>query len=145
LSTWFQDYLYVPLGGSRKSVPRTHANLVTVFFLCGLWHGAKWTFVVWGLYHGLFLIIERAGLGAALQRIGRGYRHLYALLVVIVGWVFFRADTVEQALRHVQAMAGFGSGNGVAYHVWLYLHQDVALALIIGVVAATPFLARLGQ
>jgi alginate O-acetyltransferase complex protein AlgI len=145
LSTWFRDYLYIPLGGNRMGSNRTYSNLLAVFFLCGLWHGAKWTFVVWGLYHGLFLIIERAGLGAALQRIGRGYRHLYALLVVIVGWVFFRADTVEQALRHVQAMAGFGSGNGVAYHVWLYLHQDVALALIIGVVAATPFLARLGQ
>jgi alginate O-acetyltransferase complex protein AlgI len=67
------------------------------------------------------------------------------MLVVTVGWAFFRADTVEQALRHVRAMAGFGSGDGVAYHVWLYLHQDVALALIVGAIGATPFLAHLGQ
>jgi alginate O-acetyltransferase complex protein AlgI len=145
LSTWFRDYLYIPLGGNRMGSMRTYSNLLAVFFLCGLWHGAKWTFVVWGLYHGLFLIIERAGLGAALQRIGGGYRHLYTMLVVTVGWAFFRADTVEQALRHVRAMAGFGSGDGVAYHVWLYLHQDVALALIVGAIGATPFLAGLGQ
>src|SRR3954452_11314087 len=93
LSTWFRDYLYIPLGGNRAGPVRTYANLMAVFLLCGLWHGASWTFVVWGLYHGLFLVIERIGLGAALQRVGREYRHLYVLLVVTVGWVFFRAET----------------------------------------------------
>ncbi len=129
--------LYFPLNFNYPYV----AQSITEFWR--RWHITL--FVVWGLYHGLFLIIERAGLGAALWRIGRGYRHLYTVLVVTVGWAFFRADTVEQALRHLRAMAGFGSGDGVAYHVWLYLHQDVALALIIGTIAATPFLARLGQ
>ena len=145
LSTWFRDYLYIPLGGSRAGAYRTYFNLMVVFLLCGLWHGAKWTFVVWGLYHGFFLILERAGLGAALQRIGSEFRHLYVILVVTVGWVFFRADDLSQAAGHLRAMAGFGSGDGIAHHVWLHLQPDVALALIIGAVGSTPYLANLGQ
>jgi alginate O-acetyltransferase complex protein AlgI len=145
LSTWFRDYLYIPLGGSRAGAYRTYFNLLVVFLLCGLWHGAKWTFVVWGLYHGFFLILERAGLGAALQRIGSEFRHLYVILVVTAGWVFFRADDLSQAAGHLRAMAGFGSGDGIAHHVWLHLQPDVALALIIGAVGSTPYLADLGQ
>ena len=68
LSTWFRDYLYVPLGGNRVSPARTYVNLVTVFFLCGLWHGASWTFVIWGLFHGAFLVLERLGLAGARRR-----------------------------------------------------------------------------
>jgi alginate O-acetyltransferase complex protein AlgI len=145
LSTWFRDYLYIPLGGNRAGPIRTYANLMIVFLLCGLWHGASWTFVIWGLYHGMFLVIERIGLGVALQRVGREYRHLYALLVITIGWVFFRADDLPQALQYLKAMAGFGSGDGIAYHVWLYLHPDVALALIIGAVGSTPYLAQFGR
>ena len=145
LSTWFRDYLYIPLGGSRAGAYRTYFNLMVVFLLCGLWHGAKWTFVVWGLYHGFFLILERAGLGSLLQRIGSEFRHLYVILVVTVGWVFFRADDLSQALSHLRAMAGFGTGDGIAHHVWLHLQPDVALALIIGAVGSTPYLANLGQ
>jgi alginate O-acetyltransferase complex protein AlgI len=145
LSTWFRDYLYIPLGGSRAGSYRTYFNLLVVFLLCGLWHGAKWTFVVWGLYHGLFLILERAGLGALLQRIGSEFRHLYVLLVVTVGWVFFRADDLSQALSHLRAMAGFGTGDSIAHHVWLHLHADIALALIVGAVGSTPWLAHLGE
>jgi len=145
LSTWFRDYLYIPLGGSRAGAYRTYFNLLVVFLLCGLWHGAKWTFVVWGLYHGFFLILERAGLGSALQRVGAEFRHLYVLLVVTIGWVLFRADDLLQAASHLRAMAGFGTGDGIAHNVWLYLQPDVALALIIGAVGSTPYLAKLGQ
>jgi alginate O-acetyltransferase complex protein AlgI len=145
LSTWYRDYLYIPLGGSRKGPLRTYFNLMVVFLLCGLWHGASWTFAIWGLYHGFFLVIERLGLGALLLRAGREYRHLYTILVVTVGWVFFRANELSQALHHVAAMAGFGKGDGVAYHVWLYLQPNVALALIVGTVGSTPYLAQFGE
>jgi alginate O-acetyltransferase complex protein AlgI len=145
LSTWYRDYLYIPLGGSRAGSFRTYFNLMLVFLLCGLWHGASWTFAIWGFYHGLFLILERLGLSNLLLRIGQEYRHLYTLLVVIVGWVFFRATDLAQAVGHLTAMIGFGSGKGIAYHVWLYLHPDVALALIIGALGSTPYLSRLGQ
>lgn len=145
LSTWYRDYLYIPLGGSRKGKFRTYLNLMLVFLLCGLWHGASWVFVVWGLYHGFFLVLERLGLGGFLSRIGAEFRHLYVLLVVTIGWVFFRASDFPQAVSHLTAMAGFGSGDGVAYHVWLYLQPDVALALLAGAIGSTPYLPRLGQ
>ena len=96
LSTWFRDYLYIPLGGNRVGAG-AHAtvNLVTVFFLCGLWHGASWNFVIWGLFHGLFLVLERRGLGRRREAAWAPLRHVYALLVVMVGWVFFRAGTLQ--------------------------------------------------
>ena len=144
LSSWFRDYLYIPLGGNRKGPFRTYVNLLIVFLLCGLWHGASWAFAIWGLYHGFFLVLERLGLGVLLTRAGREVRHVYALLVVIVGWVFFRADDLPRALGQLKAMAGFGKGDGIAYHVWLYLQPSVALALIIGAVASTPYLAQVG-
>lgn len=145
LSTWYRDYLYIPLGGNKKGNVRTYVNLIIVFLLCGLWHGASWAFVVWGLYHGFFLVVERLGLSNLLLRVGSEFRHLYALLVVTIGWVFFRANDFPQALSHLTAMAGFGSGDSIAYHIWLYLHPDVALALIIGAIGSTPYLSRLGR
>jgi alginate O-acetyltransferase complex protein AlgI len=105
LSRWFRDYLYIPLGGNRKGSGRTVFNLVTVFTLCGLWHGANWTFVIWGLYHGLLLIIERAtGLR---HRTGRGWAWLgrpVTFILVIFGWVIFRADTLPAAFNYLHAM-----------------------------------------
>ena len=106
LSSWFRDYVYIPLGGNRISNQRTYINLVLVFFLCGLWHGVSWTFVLWGLYHGAFMVLERLGWGSKLQSWPCPVRHLYTLLVVMVGWVFFRATTLGQALTYLKAMVG---------------------------------------
>ncbi len=136
LSTWFQDYLYVPLGGSRRSVPRTHANLVTVFFLCGLWHGAKWTFVVWGLYHGLFLVLERYGLAALMGR-NVILRRVYTLLVVMVGWVLFRSDTFAQAVGVLKAMVGLTPSAG-GYPIQWFTPPDFLLALVPALVFSAP-------
>lgn len=104
LSSWFRDYVYIPLGGNRKGTVRTYFNLAVVFFLTGLWHGAAWQFIVWGAYHGLFLILERLGLQKILGKFPRPIRHIYTLLVVIVGWVFFRADNLNLALRYIKNM-----------------------------------------
>jgi alginate O-acetyltransferase complex protein AlgI len=136
LSTWFRDYLYIPLGGSRRSIPRTYANLITVFFLCGLWHGAKWTFVVWGLYHGFFLAMERMGLERLISRLGL-FRHVYTVLIVMIGFVLFRSDTFEQAWATFRALTGFGIASH-AYPVQWFLPADVALALIAGVIFSAP-------
>lgn len=98
LSRWFRDYLYIPLGGNRNGAVRTYVNLTLVFLLCGFWHGASWTFVVWGAYHGLFLVVERI---TGLRRIPEGrlvpLRRLATLLVVVCGWVIFRCDDLGQA------------------------------------------------
>lgn len=139
LSTWLRDYLYIPLGGNKCSPLRTYFNLITVFFLCGLWHGASWTFVVWGLFHGSFLILERAFLENWLNRLGRVISTFYSVTVVTVGWVFFRSETFQGATNFIKAMAGFGTGTGTLYHVGLYATQEVWVALTIGILGATPF------
>jgi len=138
LSAWFRDYVYLPLGGSRVPPRRVYVNLVTVFFLCGLWHGASWTFVVWGLFHGAFLVLERAGLGARLERAWRPLRHGYTLAVVMVGWVFFRAESLPAALGVLRALAGGSLALPTPYTVWWYLTPEVVAALAAGVIGAMP-------
>ena len=135
LSNWFRDYVYIPLGGNRHGPGRTGANLLTVFFLCGFWHGASWNFAIWGLYHGLFLILERLGLGRLVATASRPLRHAYLLLVVVIGWVPFRADTLATTLAYLRAMAGLGTASGPALPA--QLTNLVALAMLVGIVAAT--------
>lgn len=105
LSTWFRDYVYIPLGGNRGSRVRTLVNLWVVFLLTGLWHGASWNFVIWGALHGFFLMLERLRPGNPVQ-VPRIVGHGYALLVVMVAWVFFRASSLEQAIQYLQALVG---------------------------------------
>jgi alginate O-acetyltransferase complex protein AlgI len=145
LSTWFRDYLYIPLGGNRRGAWRTSLNLLTVFLLCGLWHGASWTFVAWGLYHGGFLMLERRGLGALLERLARPLRHAYTLLAVMVGWVLFRASDFTHALGYLKAMSGLGLLNDAEFHIGLFVNPGVALTLAAAVIGSTPFVPWLGS
>jgi alginate O-acetyltransferase complex protein AlgI len=145
LSSWFRDYLYIPLGGNRGSAPRTYFNLVTVFFLCGLWHGASWAFVGWGLYHGGFLVLERMGLGKHLERLPSPLRRGYLLVAVTAGWVFFRAETFAGAIALLRAMSGFAEASAVEHTPPVYLQPDVVLALVAGVVFSAPVLPGLGK
>lgn len=104
LSSWFRDYVYIPLGGGRRGAVRTYFNLLLVFFLTGLWHGAGWNFIIWGLYHGLFLVLERAFLGKVLERSGPVAGRIYTLLAVFFGWIFFRAENMAQAVSFIRNM-----------------------------------------
>ncbi len=104
LSQWFRDYLYIPLGGNRASKLKTYRNLLIVFLLCGFWHGASWTFVVWGAYHGTLLIAERVGLARWLTRAPSMAQHCYALLAIMIGWVIFRATTLHEAGAVIRSM-----------------------------------------
>jgi alginate O-acetyltransferase complex protein AlgI len=142
LSSWFRDYLYIPLGGNRRGRARTYFNLVVVFFLCGLWHGASWNFILWGLLHGAFLVAERMGLGRSIERLWAPLRHAYLLLVVLVTWVFFRAATLSHALAYLAAMAGIARGTGIDHDATQYLNRELILSLGIAAVAATPLLRR---
>jgi alginate O-acetyltransferase complex protein AlgI len=137
LSTWFRDYLYIPLGGNRCSERRNCLNLVMVFFLCGLWHGAHWTFIIWGLYHGIFLVLERTRFGNVLEGLWRPLRHGYTILVVVVGWVLFRAETFSQAANFLRNMAGF-SAVTATQPISRYLNHQVAWALVMGVAFSMP-------
>ena len=145
LSRWFRDYLYVPLGGNRAGAVRTYANLVTVFFLCGLWHGASWNFVVWGLFHGTFLVIERLGLGKALERAPRAAAHVYTLVVVVISWVLFRADTLTHAVAYLAAMVGAQGPVSAPFAPGFYLNALVVGAFAAGLVGAGPWMAALGR
>jgi alginate O-acetyltransferase complex protein AlgI len=145
LSSWFRDYLYIPLGGNRHGTPRTYFNLVAVFFLCGLWHGANWTFVMWGLYHGAFLVLERMGLGERIEGQPSLVRRGYLLLVVLIGWVFFRSATFGSAMAMLRGMAGLADASATTYLAAVYLQPDVVLALIAGIIFAGPTLPWLRQ
>ena len=143
LSSWFRDYLYIPMGGNRRRPIRVYFNLLTVFFLCGLWHGATWSFVAWGLYHGVFLIIERLGLGKWVEdRLGP-LRHVYVLLVVMVGWVFFNSRDFQQALTYLSVMAGIRHGGGLEYNLAMYMNRALGLALAAGFIGSTPVVSWL--
>lgn len=108
LSEWMRDYLYIPLGGNRvKSQLQLYVNLSTVFLLSGLWHGANWTFVFWGAWHGLFLILERIFLARLLVGAGRFLATLFTFLIVLIGWVFFRADHFAEGWLHFKIMFSF--------------------------------------
>ncbi|HEX7837024.1 MAG TPA: MBOAT family protein [Kofleriaceae bacterium] len=131
LSTWLRDYLYIPLGGNRRSPRRVLCNLMIVFTLSGLWHGAAWTFVLWGAFHGSFVALERAA-GPRIERIPRVLRHAITLLVVEIGWVLFRAGSVGQACDMLRAMLGAGvATDPEPTPGWVTPHYAM-LALIVG-------------
>ena len=139
LSLWFRDYLYIPLGGNRCGTGRLFFNLLAVFLLCGLWHGAGWNYIVWGLWYGIFLIFERTPPGKALAAAPQFWRHLYTLAVVVIGWVFFRSDNMAGALAYLKAMLGFGAAGATEYYPALYLDREVVLCLILGTAGSLPF------
>lgn len=107
LSSWIKDYLYIPMGGNRVAVPRMYFNLVFAFFISGFWHGAAWTFIVWGLYHGFFLILDRLGLKKVLERIGKLPAVIFTFFVAMVGWIFFRSDNLTYAFAYLRRMFAF--------------------------------------
>ena len=138
LSSWLRDYVYIPLGGNRGGAVRTAANLWAVFFLCGLWHGAAWTFVAWGLFHGFFLVIERSPLGRLLDRLWLPLRHLLTLVVVVAGWVLFRSETLTDALAFLGIMAGFDPVPGGRYPVAMYLDRKILVELALAACLSLP-------
>jgi alginate O-acetyltransferase complex protein AlgI len=148
LSSWFRDYLYIPLGGGRVAPWKIQRNLLIVFVLCGLWHGASWSFVVWGLWHGVFLAMERTAVGKALDRLPRPLRHVYGLLAVGIGWVFFRAADFTQAVAYLQALAGLNS-SGFEYTWMVRMTREYMTLLAVGLagcIPTVPWLAeRLGR
>jgi alginate O-acetyltransferase complex protein AlgI len=138
LSTWFRDYLYIPLGGNRASMWRTYVNLWVVFLLCGLWHGASWNFVVWGCLHGMYLVNERLGFEKVIARLWRPLRHAYTLALVLIGWVFFRADSPTTACHYLASMFGVIHVPDAYTSALDYLDHEKILTLAIAVIFATP-------
>ena len=146
LSAWFRDYVYVPLGGSRGSTWSTTRNLWVVFLLCGTWHGASWNFIVWGMWHGLFLSIERlAPVERALSGLPRIVRNAYTLLVVMIGWVFFRAATLDLALDTLARMFGIEAGAPAMLPVSAHVTGPTMLLIVIAAFFSFPIWPRLRE
>jgi len=124
LSTWLRDYLYIPLGGNRRGPRRTYANLAIVMLLGGLWHGAQWTFVIWGALHGVLLALERwNGKQPLYRRLPQPLRIVITFIVVLITWVFFRAETFGQAIGYLGAMFGLQEAGPAGILVGSVLYQ----------------------
>ncbi len=144
LGTWFRDYVYFPLGGSRVNKPRLILNLFTVWFLTGLWHGANWTFIVWGLMYFVLLVIEK--LTGFYQKdktlLSKIILSIYTLFFVIMGWVVFRAVSLPDAISYIQTMFGFGASSFVD-PLFLQCLQQLSVWLVIGIFLSTPIVPYL--
>ena len=142
LGSWFKEYVYIPLGGSKKGMGRTFFNIFVVWFLTGLWHGASVNFVLWGLYFCFFLIMEKTWLLKALQKLPRAVSHIYALLVIYFGWLLFAWEDIHGHRVYLKAMAGIGSGGLISRESLYLLVSNVGL-LFIMVVGCTSLPKRL--
>ena len=140
LSTWFRDYVYIPLGGNRKGIKRTYINLLIVFLLTGFWHGATWSFVFWGAFHGLFLIIERIGFKKILGRIPNFFSWTYTILVVIIGWVFFRIEYLPDAFQYVGKLFSFQADG--SYQFVHILNTERIIILSMAAISSTLLMKR---
>ena len=135
LSSWFKDYLYIPLGGNRKGPSRTYVNLLIVFFITGLWHGASWNFVVWGLFHGFFIVFEKFKLWT-LPRFLIPIKWLYTIMVVMIGWVLFRAETFADALSYYESLFLWNKGSN--FQPYMFVNNYVWVVIFIGILFSTP-------
>lgn len=138
LGSWFRDYVYIPLGGNRCGVGRNILNLSVVWFLTGLWHGANWTFILWGCYFGLFIILERYVLKDIISKIPKYLSMFITFILVVLGWVLFRAETFDIAKQYYSIL--FGLGDVVLFNDpnWDFFVYEYGVIVIISLFAATP-------
>ena len=144
LGSWFRDYVYIPLGGSRCALWKQLRNLLVVWALTGLWHGASWTFVLWGLYYGVLLLIEKFVLGKYLKKLPGVFQHIYCMFFVMLGWQLFVFDDMSAGISFAKALFGM-YGSGLANRETLYLLYNNAVLLILLILGSTQLPARAGN
>jgi len=142
LGTWFRDYLYIPLGGNRVSRIKWVRNLLIVWFLTGFWHGAGWNFIIWGLMFGVLLIFEKLFLSKIIDKLPAFISRIYVLLMVMISWVFFDAESLAVALSRVVSMFGFGSMPPYNPEA-VYYFRNYAVVMVIGIIGATPIVKNI--
>ena len=150
LSSFFRDYVYIPLGGNRKHV---YLNVAIVFLLTGIWHGAAFTYIAWGIWHGIFNLTEKfiKSHSKPKEVTGRNFKrvivsvfqHVYTMLVVMLGWVMFRSSGIKHAFNYIRSLFGLNNPEISVYNVWLYLNKWSFLILILGLIMCTPLLKKL--
>ena len=136
LSLWFRDYIYIPLGGSRRGMARQLVNLLVVWALTGLWHGANWNFVLWGLYFAVLLMLEKFVLARGLAKLPAALRHLYALVFILLGWVLFRTESLPQLALLLRTL--FTGGAAVTAEPFLFVLRQYGPELLIGALLCAP-------
>ena len=139
LGSWFREYLYIPLGGNRVSLTKQLRNLFVVWVATGLWHGASWNFIFWGLYFGFFIFIEKTFLRKLLDRLPKCISNIYTMIIVIVGWVFFDNNKLSDALNYIKVMFGL-SGNAFTDSSAVYYFYTNFILFVIAIVCATPIM-----
>ena len=137
LSSWFRDYVYIPLGGNRKGIPRHLFNLAVVWFLTGLWHGASWNFILWGVYYGILLMLEKYLWGKALDKLPRWLQHTYAFLIVVFGFVIFAITDMGELSNYIGILFSFASNTLVDTRFLWYL-GNYGVVLVIACILACP-------
>lgn len=147
LSTWFKEYLYIPLGGNRVSKERMYLNLFIVFLTTGIWHGAEWTFLIWGLWHGFFIILEKLT-GWHKKEGGKGLsfvQHIYTIFVFFFGWILFRADSISYAGLYIQNMFGLVSEHKIMYRLGYYIDNIEVLTFVVAIICSMPIFKKMIQ
>ena len=144
LSTWFRDYVYIPLGGNRKGIARQCLNIMIVWFLTGFWHGANWNFICWGLYFGVILLCEKLFLAKALKKTPAVIQHIYSLLLIIVGWGIFAYEDTADLIQNFKNLFGFG-GLEFFNDKALFWLANYAVTFIVLIIASTPLFRKLGE
>ncbi|MCI9271133.1 MAG: MBOAT family protein [Dorea sp.] len=138
LGSWFREYVYIPLGGNRVSTPKHIRNLFVVWMLTGLWHGAAWNFIFWGIYYGVLLMVEKYLFMDILERLPRIIRHIYTMLLVMIGWVFFFSPSMGSAVAYIGRMFGIGAAGLVNPTAVYYLYNYILLFLVL-IICSVPY------
>lgn len=148
LGSWFRDYIYIPLGGNRVKFPRWLLNVFIVWFTTGLWHGASWNFVIWGVYFGVFLVLEKLFLAKWLKKAPGFVSHIYVIVVVFISFVIFGCNDYlggfANGMQHIANMFGFGGIPFVSTNTLYYL-RDYALVLILAIIGSTSLVVDLAK
>lgn len=142
LGSWFREYIYIPLGGNRVSLGKQIRNIFAVWFLTGLWHGASWNFIVWGLYYGVILLLEKMVFANILERVPTFIKHIYTMLLIVIGWVFFASPNLSFAMEYLKSMFGFGNHVLMDSTGIYYLYTNAIMFVILGV-CSTPIVKNI--
>lgn len=137
LGSWFRDYVYIPLGGNRVSNIKVYRNLSIVWLVTGIWHGASWNFIAWGIYFGIFIMLERAFIGKILKKIPKLFQHMYLLIIVVFGWVLFSQPNLTEALEYMKIMVGLG-GYPLTNGYFTFYIKEYWLELSIAIILSAP-------
>ena len=142
LSSWFRDYIYIPLGGNRVSKIKWVRNIMIVWMLTGLWHGASWNFVIWGLFFGILLLIEKLSLGKVIEKLPKFISRIYVILIVMISFIIFNGESVNQILTNIGGLFGVGT-SGLISNESLYYLKSYLVVIVMAIIGSTPILKNL--